>query len=214
MNKCEDCGYSCVCKNTWKRLRTAKCNLYKEEVIGDCFKSVEEVAKSLANSPDPDDIFIKTLRESKERKPFMSEFDNKKFNKDAEELRKEFNELEQIRQNGVMADIASKYPTIDFVKTVKPKRKVILEDAASHICGDRQDEYGSPKDNFKKIAESWSWYLGAAHKVDVDISAEDVAHMMTLLKITRIATGKPKLDSFVDAAGYIALAGEIAEKKI
>lgn len=41
------------------------------------------------------------------------------------------------------------------------------------------------------------------------ITAKDVAAMMGLLKVARIATGN-KADSFVDLAGYAACAGEIA----
>ena len=39
--------------------------------------------------------------------------------------------------------------------------------------------------------------------------SKDVATMMGLLKVARIATGN-KADSFVDLAGYAACAGEIA----
>lgn len=41
------------------------------------------------------------------------------------------------------------------------------------------------------------------------ITAKDVAAMMGLLKVARIATGSNP-DSFVDLAGYAACAGEIA----
>lgn len=41
------------------------------------------------------------------------------------------------------------------------------------------------------------------------INAKDVATMMGLLKVARIATGY-KDDNFVDLAGYAACAGEIA----
>ena len=41
------------------------------------------------------------------------------------------------------------------------------------------------------------------------INAKDVATMMGLLKVARIATGY-KEDNFVDLAGYAACAGEIA----
>jgi hypothetical protein len=37
--------------------------------------------------------------------------------------------------------------------------------------------------------------------------------MMTLLKIARIMGGRFKADSFVDACGYLACAGEIALKE-
>lgn len=61
-------------------------------------------------------------------------------------------------------------------------------------------------------------YLRAAHpelaKVMAvnHITAKDVAAMMGLLKVARIATGSSP-DSFVDLAGYAACAGEIATKE-
>lgn len=44
------------------------------------------------------------------------------------------------------------------------------------------------------------------------ITAKDVAAMMGLLKVARIATGSSP-DSFVDLAGYAACADEIATKE-
>ena len=42
------------------------------------------------------------------------------------------------------------------------------------------------------------------------IRPEDVAILMALLKIARIQTGRFKADSYIDACGYIALAGELS----
>ena len=41
------------------------------------------------------------------------------------------------------------------------------------------------------------------------IEADDVAAMMALLKIARIATGTAKADNWVDLAGYAACGGEL-----
>lgn len=84
-------------------------------------------------------------------------------------------------------------------------RSDILEQAKICVCGDREEDYGNPEDNFSKIAELWSAYTGHTY------SALDVAMMMSLLKIARIYAGT-KSDSFVDLAGYAACAGEIALK--
>ena len=83
-------------------------------------------------------------------------------------------------------------------------RADILDGAKKCVCEDRESQYGSPEDSFKLIADFWSSYL------DYAISADDVAMMMTLLKIARIAGGRFKADSYIDACGYIACAGEIA----
>lgn len=91
-------------------------------------------------------------------------------------------------------------------------RKEILETAAACVCGRREEDYGSPEDNFETIAGLWEIYLKAkciSPSADVCVMAEDVAMMMALLKIARIATGRAKSDSFIDLAGYAACGREI-----
>lgn len=93
-------------------------------------------------------------------------------------------------------------------------REGILDAAKQCVCTDRDQQYGSPEDNFALIAKLWSEYLRATGLGDGDdswglVSAEDVAVMMCLLKIARIATGAPKADSWIDLAGYAACGGEI-----
>ena len=84
------------------------------------------------------------------------------------------------------------------------KRTEILESANRCVNGSRQEDYGTPENNFGVIAALWSAYTGHSY------TAVDVAMMMSLLKIARIKTGRTKADSFVDLAGYAACAGEIA----
>ena len=87
-------------------------------------------------------------------------------------------------------------------------RKEILESATKCVCGDREQDYGSPENNFQIIANLWIDYLTA--KGDpLDIDAKDVAAMLALLKIARIASGHAKEDNWVDLAGYAAGGGEI-----
>jgi hypothetical protein len=97
-------------------------------------------------------------------------------------------------------------------------RAEILEAARVCVCGEREQDYGKPEDNFSTIGLLWGVYLRAAHPelakvMGVNrIDAKDVAAMMALLKVARIATGSSP-DSFVDLAGYAACAGEIATKE-
>lgn len=90
------------------------------------------------------------------------------------------------------------------------ERSEILAAAEKCVCGHRELDYGSPEDNFGKIAKLWSVYLGIA------ISSVDVAMMMALLKIARVKgaqLGRVSEDSFVDLAGYAACGGEIATRE-
>lgn len=70
------------------------------------------------------------------------------------------------------------------------------------------------EDNFKLIAELWMQYLRASGVIASEekfyIRPQDVAAMLALLKIARIATGNVcKADNWVDLAGYAACGGEI-----
>lgn len=82
-------------------------------------------------------------------------------------------------------------------------RPEILDKAKACVCGDREQDYGSPESNFGRIADFWSTYLGDA------ITPVDVAAMLALLKIARIASGHAKDDNWVDLAGYAACGGEL-----
>ena len=82
-------------------------------------------------------------------------------------------------------------------------RREILQEAERIICGDRQDDYGSASSSFERIADLWRAYLG------VDIEPMDVANMMILLKVSRSITAPDKADTWLDIAGYAALAGEM-----
>ena len=83
-------------------------------------------------------------------------------------------------------------------------RSETLKAAEQCVCGDREEDYGNPENNFARIAALWSAYKGQT------FTALDVAMMMVLLKVARIAGGRFKDDSFVDGAGYFSCAAEIA----
>ena len=87
------------------------------------------------------------------------------------------------------------------------KREEILDAAKRCVCGDREQDYGSPERNFQMIADFWQGYLG------YHVKPEDVAAMMALLKIARIASGNAKEDNWIDLAGYAACGGEIEIRK-
>lgn len=89
------------------------------------------------------------------------------------------------------------------------KRSEILDAAKKCVCGDREEQYGSPENSFSAIAALWDDYIFAAKRKEVFITARDVALMMSLLKIAREATGGGKADNWIDLAGYAACGGEI-----
>lgn len=95
-------------------------------------------------------------------------------------------------------------------------RSEILDTAKKCVCGDREQDYGSPEKSFDAIASMWTSYLYAAGLMENGdptvwkrITPKDVAAMMVLFKMARIATGRFKEDSWIDAAGYAACGGEV-----
>ena len=92
------------------------------------------------------------------------------------------------------------------------KRGEILETAAKIVTGGKNKQYGEPEDNFEVIAEYWSTYLSQHNGGRaILLTPMDVAVMMALFKIGRITTaGEFTEDSYVDCAGYAAIAGEMA----
>jgi len=93
-------------------------------------------------------------------------------------------------------------------------RKSILDGAMQCVTTDRERQYGAPEDNFKLIGHLWGDYLRASMETIIrDPSPDEVAIMLALLKVARIATGQAKEDNYIDLAGYAACAGEIAGKR-
>ena len=81
-----------------------------------------------------------------------------------------------------------------------------LKAAAECVCGSREEDYGSPEDNFAVIAALWTAYTGT------DVTPKDVAMMMALLKIARAKAGS-KPDTYIDLAGYAACGAEISARE-
>lgn len=93
-------------------------------------------------------------------------------------------------------------------------RAEILDKAKQIVTTDRNARYGEPEDNFDVIAQFWNNYLTTTQGVCLYLSAPDVAIMMALFKIGRIATARDmNKDSYIDAAGYIACAAECAVRE-
>ena len=135
----------------------------------------------------PDEL-VDRIRELEEgNKDLRAEFD--KVTKRAEELRKMINESKGLH-----------YPIT---------RERVLEQAKECVCGQREQDYGTPESNFQLIADLWNGYLGFMDHPQDQIRATDVAMMMALMKIARIRNGGGSVDSFVDLAGYAACGGEI-----
>ena len=89
-------------------------------------------------------------------------------------------------------------------------KEEILAEASRIISKDRNLSHGDAFQNHAEIAEFWNIYLDKKLQPLASITAEDVALMMVLMKISRNTQGKKNnLDNFIDMCGYAAIAGEI-----
>lgn len=91
------------------------------------------------------------------------------------------------------------------------KATSILARAADIVGGDRRTQHGDARELHALVARLWNVYLCARANRGHMIEPSDVAAMMALLKIARTATGAHNEDNYVDGAGYIAIAGELAQ---
>ena len=82
----------------------------------------------------------------------------------------------------------------------------ILAEASVLLTDTREETYGSFWENHRRIGVMWGEFL----RLEESITAEQVAVMMALVKISRIANDSTHTDNYIDATAYIAGAGEIA----
>ena len=82
----------------------------------------------------------------------------------------------------------------------------ILKMAASLVGGDRAKQHGDYVVLHERVADLWGSYLGA------DVTPEQVAFCMVLLKIARSEVGGPNPDDGVDATAYTAIWASISEE--
>ncbi len=78
-------------------------------------------------------------------------------------------------------------------------------EAAGLIEGDRNNEYGDPREMHQRAADIYNAYRGAM------LTAHDVAMILLSVKLARLAHMPDHRDSYVDICGYAGIAYEIAD---
>jgi hypothetical protein len=71
----------------------------------------------------------------------------------------------------------------------------------------RSVDYGGPTSTFSDVAKMAIIVLGR------EFSARDIVMIMVLVKLRRTRVSPGKIDHYVDAINYLALAGEFATEK-
>lgn len=78
---------------------------------------------------------------------------------------------------------------------IKQAEKIVHKE----IIKDRRQKYGN---NFPLIAALWRGYLKKRFKIDLELSDEDAAIMMTLMKVSRLAHAPQEYDTLEDMLNY------------
>jgi hypothetical protein len=98
--------------------------------------------------------------------------------------------------------------------TVTDIKKHILVEAGRIVTGARRNAYGTPEDNFARIARFWQAYFENTGRGSVNITAQDVSPMMRLMKEARLCESPDHFDSFVDLVGYALTGAEVNRLKV
>lgn len=88
----------------------------------------------------------------------------------------------------------------------------ILQEAEKMVYGDREEDYGSPLENYEMIATLWTGTLKKVLKPGAEVTPELAALCMVCVKVAREA-GRHKYDNIVDGAGYFALLERIVKER-
>lgn len=88
----------------------------------------------------------------------------------------------------------------------------IADEAKRIVSGARRSAYGTPEDNFERIARFWTAYFQNTGR-DLTITAGDVSPLMRLMKEARLCETPDHLDSHVDLVGYALTGAEVNKVK-
>lgn len=86
------------------------------------------------------------------------------------------------------------------------RKGALMLSEAQDAINERGENYGSPLDNFTRIANLWSVVLG------IEVQPHEVGLCMDLVKTARLIETPDHYDSWVDKAGYAAATVECFEK--
>lgn len=88
-------------------------------------------------------------------------------------------------------------------------KRELVDEAKRIVTGARRSAYGTPEDNFERIARFWQAYFENTGRGDVTITAADVSPLMRLMKEARLCESPDHKDSFTDIIGYALTGAEV-----
>lgn len=95
--------------------------------------------------------------------------------------------------------------TTQVLRSTQPGQNMMARDYLNEARATIQDrglDYGHPSDNMARTAALWASYL------EMPITDYQVATCMALVKIAR-SMETAKVDTYVDAVAYLAIAGQL-----
>lgn len=84
----------------------------------------------------------------------------------------------------------------------------IADEAKRIVNGARRGAYGTPEDNFLRIARFWTAYLQNTGR-NITIMPQDVSPLMRLMKEARLCETPDHIDSHIDLVGYTLTGAEV-----
>jgi hypothetical protein len=113
--------------------------------------------------------------------------------------------------DSAIAELARKASPAGAADSSIDRKRSLLTDAIAACTGDRHLNYGSPEDNFQRIAALWNAWDET--RTSGPIEPWEVAVLMNLMKLARLAHAPNHRDSWLDIAGYAACGADITEAK-
>lgn len=109
-----------------------------------------------------------------------------------------------------------KTPAVTFRHGETNIKSYIAMKANDIVNGARRSAYGTPENNFARIAVLWAAWFEArgitmrnAEGEVVRLSARDISPLMRLMKEARLCESPGHLDSFIDLVGYTLTGAEV-----
>lgn len=88
----------------------------------------------------------------------------------------------------------------------------VLTEAEALVYGDRQDSYGSPLEEYTRVAGMASSLF--AKKLKEPLTPEEAVMFMELVKISRFVHDPVRRDNQVDGAGYWAVIEKLQKERL
>lgn len=112
----------------------------------------------------------------------------------------------EVKQGRLKARMDALVKMASENQTTSQRAGAICATAADLVNNDRNAVYGDAEQNFTETGALWAVVFGH------EVTAEQVAICMALVKVARLIKTPNHADSWTDGVGYLALGGGIASK--